>query len=118
MSFSHKLGIHNFGNSCYLNSTLQCLFHSDYFIEFMTNISHNNINIDSNILRELNNIIPNNMNNYTFLKYASPNPMLNVFFHFSKILYTIQKHNYDNDSSYSIVPINFYKIIQRNFKFR
>jgi ubiquitin C-terminal hydrolase len=117
MSIVHKLGIHNFGNSCYLNSTLQCLFHSDYFIEFITNINNNKIEINSEILNEFKSIIPNNSNNYTYLKYISNNSLLHVFFHFSKIIYTIQNHNYDNDSTYSIVPVNFYKVIQKNFKF-
>ncbi len=112
MSFPNKLGIHNFGNSCYLNSTLQCLFHADYFINFMSSINQNKINI-----KELEKIVPNGINNYTFLKYISQNKMINVFFHFSKILYTINHYNYHSDNTYTIVPINFYKSIQKNFKF-
>ena len=49
-------GLLNLGNTCYLNSILQCLFYTEKFNEYICDITILNNDIKSKILQQLKNI--------------------------------------------------------------
>ena len=85
-------GLDNIRNTCYLNSTLQCLFTYDEFRQSINNINHNKINISGSLKSILNDsdkttAIKNLLKNliqkvdwFKFLQHNDINEFINIFF--------------------------------------